>query len=157
MSQIIITIPEFLTHVNKSANKYLKINNNAIYSGNMHRFTRSKVVKDLHDYFEPYLKPFKGLNISNKVNITYNIHTVLNHGSISLRKGVLCWKPVKKGYKPTWDLENLASLWVKVGNDSLTLSNVIEDDNVGIVKKISYEFFEVQDINKRKIEIIIDY
>ena len=126
MSRIVIVIPEFLIHVAKSKSTYLKINNNAIYSGNMHRFTRAKIVKDLHNYLTPYLKPFKGLNINSPVHITYNIYTVLNHGSISLRGGVLRWKPVKKGYKPTWDLENLASLWVKVGNDTLTLENVIE-------------------------------
>lgn len=156
MKHLTVEIPEFLTHVNKSANKHLKINNNAIYSGNMHRFTRSKIVKDLHDYISLYLEPYKGLKISTPISITYKIHTVLNHGSISLRKGILCWKPVTKSYKPTWDIENLASLWIKTINDALTINEIIIDDNVSIVKKISYEFIEVKDINNRKIEIIIE-
>lgn len=157
MPKIIINIPQFLTHVAKSKSTYIKINGNAIYSGNMHRFTRAKIVKDLHNYIGSYLKPFKGLNITSPVQITYKIHTVLNHGSISLRKGVLCWKPVTKTYKPTWDIENLFSLYSKIGNDALVIENVITDDNVSIVKKISCEFIEVQDITDRKIEIIIDY
>jgi len=157
LSQIKIVIPEFWTHCNKSANKYQKLNNQGLYSGAIHRFTRSKIVYDLHEYLSLYMIPYKGLNITKVKQITYKIYTVINHGSISMRSGKLCWKPATKTYIPTWDIENLASLWVKIGNDTLTLNNVIKDDNVSIITKISYEFIEIDELNKRKIEIIIDY
>lgn len=157
MSQIIITIPQFKTHANKSANKFVKLNGNAIYSGSMHRFTRAKVVNELHEYFGTYLAPFKGLNLKGPLKITLRIYTVLNHGSISMRKGILTWKPVKPGYIPNWDIENLYSLYSKVINDTLTIENVIEDDNVKVVTCLSCEFIEVKNIADRKIEILIDY
>jgi len=157
MSKIIIEIPEFWTHCNKSANKYQKINNQGIYSGSIHRFTRAKIVDDLHKYLTSYMIPYVGHNITVVKQITYKIYTVKNHGSISMRSGKLCWKPVTKSYKASWDIENLASLWIKVGNDTLVLNGIIIDDNVDVLKKISYEFIEVQDITNRKIEIIIDY
>ena len=157
MSKIIITIPEFWTHSKKSANKWQKLNNQGIYSGSMHRFTRAKIVKDLHEYISLYMIPYKGLNLTRVKQITYKLYTVINHGSISMRNGILCYKPATKSYIPTWDIENLATLWVKIGNDTLTLNNVISDDNVGILRNIAYEFIEIDELNKRKIEIIIDY
>lgn len=157
MNQIIITIPLFRTHAKKSANKSIKINGNAIYSGNMHRFTRAKVVEEMHEYIGSYLGPYKGLNIDVPIRITYKYYTPLNHGSISLRKGLLCWKPVNPGYTPNWDIENLHSIYSKVGNDALTLEGVIKDDNVSIVKSVYADFEEIADIKDRKIEIIIDF
>lgn len=157
MNQLKIIVPEFLTHCNKSANKYQKLNNQGIYSGSIHRFTRAKIVNDLHEYLSNYMTSYKGLNIIKVKRITYKIYTVINHGSISMRSGKICWKPANKNYVPTWDIENLASLWIKIGNDTLTLNNVIKDDNVAVLTKVSYEFIEVDELTKRKIEIIIDY
>jgi hypothetical protein len=157
LNQIKITIPQFLTHCNKSSNKYQKLNNQGIYSGSINRFTRAKIVNDLHDYLSLYMIPYKGLNITKVKKITYKIYTVINHGSISMRSGKICWKPATKNYIPTWDIENLATLWIKTGNDTLVLNNVIKDDNVSILTEISYKFIKVDELTERKIEIIIDY
>lgn len=161
MNKIEIIIPEFITHVaytnNKTApNKYKKINSQFLYNGSIHRFTRAIVMNNLHDYIESHLTSFKGLNIDFPVKITYEVHTVLNHGSISMRKGLICWKKVKKGYVPNYDLDNLLNIWSKAGNDALTRSGVIADDNVSIIKEIAYKFVEVEDINDRALVITIE-
>ena len=131
-----IVIPEFLTHVEKTdnkvaPNKFVKINNQTIYNGAITRFTR------------------------NPVKIKFIIKTVLNHGSISRRNGKINWKKVGKNYVPNWDIENLSSIWIKCINDVLVKKRILVDDNVKFIKKISYEFEEVDDISEREIIVEI--
>lgn len=156
-----VTIPEFITHVAytknvKAPNKFKKINSQFLYNGSIHRFTRAIVMDNLHSYIMSYLEPFKDLLIDYPVKVTYEIHTVINHGSIALRKGLLSWKPASKDYKPNFDLDNLLNIWSKAGNDALTKSGVIVDDNTSIIKELTYKFVEVKDITDRKIVIKIE-
>lgn len=151
-----------MTHVAKtknkvSANKYIKINNQSIYNGALNKFARAIAIENMHEYISLYLVKYRGLNVLKNANINYQIHTVINHGSISLRKGKICYKPAGKSYIPNWDLENLASIWIKAFNDALTMNNVIADDNVGVITKVSYEYVEVKDLDKRKIVVEINY
>lgn len=153
-------IPEFLTHIAKTNNKiadnkYIKINSQSIYNGALARFSRAIVVNNIHEYIESFIGAYKGLNIDYPVAIQYEFHTVLNHGSISMRKGKINYKPVKDNYKPNFDLENLAGIWIKCGNDTLVKNKVIIDDNVSIIREVSYKFIPVDDLNKRKIVINI--
>jgi len=162
LAKIRIEIPEFITHVAKTsnkvvANKYIKINNQSIYNGALNKFSRAIAIDNMHKYIDLYLIKYRGLNLLKTLHISYQIHTVINHGSISLRKGKICYKPVKINYNPNWDIENLASIWIKAFNDSLTKNNVISDDNISVITKVSYEFIEVKDIDKRKIVVEIDY
>lgn len=156
-----ITIPEFITHVAKTDNKvadnkFIKINGQAIYNGALQRFSRAIVMNNMHNYISSYLEPYKGLLIDYPIKITYEIHTVVNHGSIALRKGKLSWKPVSSTYKPNFDLDNALSVWTKAGNDALTKCEVIVDDNTSIIKELTYKFIEVKDITDRKIVIKIE-
>ena len=159
------TLKEFPTHVAKTdnkvaPNKMIKINNQAIYNGYINRFTRNTVIGNMHSWLMGRLKlvwiPAKSiLPLDLPVSITVNIYTVKNHGSISMRSGKLCWKPVKASYKPNWDIDNLASIWIKCICDVLVKEGIIPDDNIENVNKISYKYFEVQDIKDRKLVIII--
>ena len=154
-----IILEEFPTHIAKTnnkiaPNKMLKINNQAIYNGFISRFTRNIVVNNMKDYVKSNIS--KNLQIHNfPVYIEFHIYTVRNHGSISMRNGKVCWKPSKKDYKPNWDIENLATAWIKVICDSLIDLKIIPDDNVEFVKGISYKFIEVEQLQDRKIKIII--
>lgn len=162
---MIITLNEFPTHIAKTdnkvaPNKMLKINNQAIYNGSLNRFSRNIVIKNLHNYISNNLLLYKGLykreSHNYPLSIKIIIYTVINHGNISMRNGKVNWKPPKKGYKPTWDIENLASIWIKAINDSLTLNGFIPDDNIAYIDNISYEYIEVKNFKDRKIEIHID-
>lgn len=161
-SQLVIKMP-LISHIactnNKNVpNKMLKINGQTIYNGALNKFKRAIVVENMHYYFD-YNIPDEmlNLNIESIKSIGYIFHTVINHGSISRRGGVKCWKPAAKDYKPNWDIENLASIWIKTGNDALSRAKVISDDNVGVIKKVMYGFNEVYDVDDLELEVIINY
>ena len=153
-----IEINNFPTHIAKTKNKvapnkYVKLNNQSIYNSNLNRFARNIVVGNLHAYLAPYLKPHADvLRIFPRV-IEVHIYTVRNHGSISRRKGNIIWKPAAEDYKPHWDIENLATIWTKVINDSLVKANVIPDDTIEYVNGVFYKYYEVEDIKDLKIVI----
>ena len=156
-----IIINQFPTHIAKTKNKvapdkYIKINGQSIYNSNLNRFARNIVMSNLHDYLEPAFKPFKGLITEYPIKITINIFTVRNHGAISRRSGTIRWKKPKSDYVPNWDIENLATIWIKAINDTLSKTGVIPDDNIKYLNGVSYNYIEVEDINDRKLEIIID-
>lgn len=163
MNQIKITIP-LPTHIRKTANKikadkYLKINNQSIYNGNLNHFSRAIVVNHLHEHFaEAIDEKYKNLNISsNNISLIYEFHTVLNHGAARKTKAGISWNPPKKTYVPDWDLDNLSDLWTKIGNDTLVLQKVLQDDNVGFVKEEITRFVEIKELFDAKIELTINY
>lgn len=158
-----VVIPEFLTHVEKTdnkvaPNKFIKINNQTIYNGAITRFTRNTVITNMHDYIDSELSKHILVPFVGAVEVSFKIRTVINHGSISRRNGKINWKKASKNYTPNWDIENLSSIWIKCINDVLVKRKILFDDNVKFIKKISYEFEEVDDISKREIVIEIkDY
>lgn len=159
---LIIRMP-LITHIaytqNKTkADKKMKINGQTIYNGSLNKFKRAIVVENMHYYFN-YNIPYEYLNLNlEKVeSVNYIFHTVINHGSITMRNGIIYWKPAKSDYVPNWDIKNLRDIWEKTGDDSLVLSKVISDDNVGVLSKGSYEFREVKHIDDLELEVIINY
>jgi len=161
MESLIISMP-LLTHVpktdnKKAPNKYIKINNQAIYNGALNTFARAIVVENLHKYFSDSIPDeYLGLKLEKVKSIEYQFLTVRNHGSIQRRSGLKTWKPAKKDYVPNWDLNNLSDLWVKIGNDALVLSGVLADDNVGVIPKTSYSYVEVDHIDELELIVIIN-
>ena len=163
MNEIKITIP-LPTHIRKTENKvkadkYMKINNQAIYNGALNRFARAIVVNYLHAHFSEAIdEQYKNLNIDSKnVSLTYEFHTVFNHGNARKTAKGISWTPATKGYIPNWDLDNLADIWSKIGNDTLVLEKVLKDDNVGIVKEEITRFVEIKELFDAKIELTIKY
>lgn len=162
---MVISIPQFITHVAKTDNKYaankmMKINNQAIYNGAINRFTRAIVMNNLHDYLksclDSYLPLFSRESIAFPVCVHLEIRTVINHGDISMRKGKICWKEAKEDYEPGWDIENLASIWIKALNDVFTQSKFIPDDNVKYIDCVGYKFVEVKNLEDRELIIKIN-
>jgi Holliday junction resolvase RusA-like endonuclease len=160
-----IVIPEFPTHMAKTDNKYapnkmIKLNNQSIYNGALNRFARAIVMNNMHEYLashlEPALEEFRKSMVVYPVCIHLEVHTVVNHGSISMRKGKTCWKPAKEDYVPEWDIENLATIWIKALNDTLTKTGFLSDDNIKFVDCVGYKFKPVNDINERKLIIKIE-
>lgn len=160
-----ITLKEFPTHIAKSDNKYaankmLKINNQAIYSGALNRFARAIVVNNMHEYIAGEILPFKNKFLQKgtryPIKVKIEVHTTVNHGDISMRKGKICWKPAKSDYVPTWDIDNLATIWIKTLNDTLQKTGFIPNDHIGYLYGGGYEYHEVKDLKDRKLIIIID-
>ena len=141
------------TNNKKAPNKFMKINNQAIYNGTLNYFSRCIVVDNLHKLIVDAVP--KDFNIDTPVIPGIIIRTVYNHGSISRRSGKICWKPPKVDYKPNWDVDNLAMLWIKTIKDSLTLSGLIPDDNVEFIRGGFYKVEFVDDI--KDLELIIKF
>lgn len=162
MNQITISMP-LLTHVARTdnvraPNKYWKINNQALYSSTLDKFSRAIVVENMHKYIINCLDDsLLNLKIEKIQWIHYIFHTVRNHGSVSRRSGKICWKPAEPDYKSNWDLNNISDIWIKTGNDALVLAGLLVDDNTDVISKTKYEMVTVDHIDDLELEIIITY
>lgn len=153
-----LRFPQWPTHVAITKNKrapdrYVKVNSQGIYNGAIARFGRNVAVKNLHKYFLQHIP--RGTVIEPPVKIKYIIKTVVNHGSIMRRNNKIHWKYPDKEYIPNWDIENLAGILIKTGNDSLVKAKVIPDDSIEYLHNIEYEFQPVRDLEDREIIIQI--
>ena len=156
-----IRLKEFPTHLpttnnKKAPDKYAKLNYQSIYNGSINRFGRANLMNALHSYFMSKInKKYKIKNFPIKIH--YIIKTVINHGDIRRNKnGKISWKYPSKNYIPTWDIENLANIWIKGGNDSLTKAKIIPDDSVEFLLGTSHEFIQVNSFKDREIIIKIE-
>jgi hypothetical protein len=162
MPKIRISFP-LITHVactnNKTAkNKYWKINNQRIYDGSINKFKRAIIVENMHNYVINCIDDsILNLKINKIKNLEYIFNTVINHGSISRRGDKIFWKKPDKNYEPNWDLNNISDIWIKTGNDALTIAGVTTDDNAGVIKTTTYSMNEVDHIDDLELEIIITY
>lgn len=180
MASYTIVIPKFLTHcrrrdppksgISKSKKSaYWKMNYNGLYGGTLHPFERSYIMDQLHKYLDAYFP--KTLEISTPIEIEIHIYVPINYGSLSIRKNAisqqyeLCWKKPKDTYKPNWDGDNLSSIWQKIIIDQLAgkfskgvreATGLIPDDTVEYVRKGKWEIHFVDNIEDRKIELIIN-
>lgn len=152
-NSLVVELLKFPTHVKKSNTKYWKVNNQSIYNGSINKFTRAKVIENMHQYVMGNLP--KNVKFVKPVVIDIIIHTVINHGSIQRRSNKIRWKVPDKSYKPTWDEDNLTTIWTKVIRDCIVKSKILEDDNVSVVLG-GYRGVEfVKDFDDRKIAITI--
>lgn len=152
-----------LTHIACSQNKiakdrYWKINNQAIYNGSVDRFKRAVIVDNMHKYIISHI-PESVFNrqLKKVISISYHFYTVINHGDISRRTEQIRWKPAKIDYQVRWDLKNMADFWEKVGDDTLTLAGVIQDDNASVIQDSRRKITFVNDISELRLDILIMY
>lgn len=158
-----IVLSKFPTHIaitnNKTApNKYIKINNQGLYSGNIHHHSRSVAVENIHSYLNAELDKhilFYGKTVVDvPVQLVIRIFTVLNHGDIRRNKdGRYMWKESKDNYEPNWDEDNLRSIWEKCIKDCLTAKGFWKDDIVSICRGIDSLVEFVDDVEDRRIEL----
>ena len=110
VSEIKLEFPEFITHIDTSKNKSIKIGYNKIYASS-HFTVRAAFVAALHGYLEKHIPP--NLTIDTPIETHLRVYAPVNYGTVKLlRKGPLkiktvSWKPPKKDYKPNWDIGNL--------------------------------------------------
>ena len=159
MDRYEVEIPQFITHVEKTKTKKLKINGQTIYSGNLHHYTRAKVVKQLHEYLSEYIKEQLGeadLSHLFPLQITLHFFSPLNYGDIRMYKGNLSWKKPADDYEPSWDADN-QWIWGKCFNDSLVKCGYVPDDNVAYIQSSGKVVFnEVEELDDRKLLFVIE-
>jgi len=159
IKEIKVIIPEFITHIPKSKNKYIKINGQRIYSGLNHHL-RSLLVRRIHNYLKPYivsqLKDKEVLKDLFPLKISLDFIAPINYGSVQMRKNknnkyTLRWKPPEKDYIPGWDADN-QWIWGKCFNDVLKELGYIKDDTVEYIKSSGeVNFIECENFKDRKL------
>lgn len=155
MDSISIEIPQFITHVKLSRNKYVKISGQAIYSG-MNHHLRAVIVRKMHEYIKQYVPV--NLFLTTPIQIRLEFHVPINYDTVRKIKNLadISWKPPKDGYEPKWDADN-QWVWGKCFNDVLVELGIIKDDNVSIVRSSGkVEFKEVKTIDERKLVFVIE-
>lgn len=132
--------------------KLWKINGQDLWSGNLHHSTRSKMNEQLHEFFANFIKDQiqneqKTLEIKLKSDERLHIHYLF--------RDVI-----------GQDIDNLASIYVKTFQDTLSKSKdkkydhikkvgLIPDDNPKFIKSYMPDFEEITDHNKRELIITI--
>jgi hypothetical protein len=61
------------------------------------------------------------------------------------------WKLPAEGYKPNWDIGNLALIWLKCLDDVLIKKGILPDDTVEYLRRTTYEFIPVTNFKDRKL------
>ena len=131
-----IKYPKFISHVaitnNKTAkNKYVKINANLIYSGNLHPQSRKVAVHNMKKFLRD---SFDFTNIKIKdfpIQIETIVRIPINYGDVRRKSnGEISYKEAKPDYEPKWDVGNYGYLWSKIFLDLLQEKNTTDTDDV---------------------------
>ena len=152
--KIKITLPQFPSHVKISKNKSMKLGYNKIYAGINH-FVREKTVRQIHDFVEAHVP--MGLELPVPVGTHLRIYGPINDGNVRMVKVNITWKPPHDRYKPNWDLDNLAFIWLKSLNDGLVKAGVLPDDTVEYLNSTAYSVHFVKTFEQRKLVYEIKY
>lgn len=129
---------------NKAANnpRWYLIKGQDIYSGNLHPFTRVKVMNAIKDQFIEHIKGF--LSPINQYPIRIECHV---------------YDTVKNYYdkhNQDWDIDNYSYPYMKAFPDVLQSEGIIvNDDRIHVTQPPSPIFFPINEHNQRKLVFII--
>lgn len=154
VSELKLEFPKFITHIPTSKNKAIKIGYNQLYSS-PHYTVRSALVNAMHGYIEKNIPD--NLDIKSPLQTHLSICVPVNYGNVKRIRDrktgryKINWKPARDDYKPNWDLDNLAMVWIKCLNDVIKKKGVIKEDTIEFIKKTTYEYVEVKTLDERKL------
>jgi hypothetical protein len=132
-----------------------RISYNSIYSSN-HWGIRNSIVTSIKNYLDNHIShtKYKG---AFPFKTKLNIYLPMNWNSCRLDKstGRIRWN---KDYKyQIWDVSNYAYVWEKAIIDKIIEYSDIEDDDVRHLTGTSNELIIIDDINKRRLEFILEW
>lgn len=154
VSALKLEFPEFITHIPQSKSVWIKIGYNKIHAS-AHYTTRAALVAAMHGYIEKHIPP--NLTIQGPIETKLTVYAPLNFGNMKMvmdketNKRVVQWKPAPEGYKPNWDIGNLALIWLKCLDDVLIKKGILPDDTVEYLQRTTYEFIPVANLKDRKL------
>lgn len=154
VSEIQLEFPNFITHVPQSKNVWVKIGYNKLYSS-AHYTVRAAFVAAMHRYIESHIPD--NLEIESPIETELIIYAPMNFGNVKRLKNketnqsYISWSPARKDYVPNWDIGNLALVWLKCLDDMLIKKGIIKEDTIEFLRKTSYEFRPVAQLDQRKL------
>jgi hypothetical protein len=111
--------------------RYLAINTQKFYSGFGSEHQRIMIVEGLKNYYKEPLSKLKDLP-PFPLYIEFKFHTTITR---------------------EYDLDNMSWIYIKTFHDALKKAGKIPDDSVRYILKYSAELVEIDDFDKRRIEI----
>lgn len=156
--ELVIELPKFITHIQQSKNKWIKIGYNKLYTG-VHYSVRSKLIDQMHQFILPFIPD--NVQISTPVETYLQVHAPINYSRVMMLKRkatgerYLNWKPPSDNYEADWDIDNLVVAWVKAMNDCMEKKGIIPADSVQYLSKKGEEFVPCDHIDDRKLVFTI--
>lgn len=154
VSELKLEFPEFITHIPQGKKIWVKIGYNKIHAS-VHYTTRAALVAAMHGYIEKHIP--ENLTIQGPVETRLTVYAPINFGNMKMvidketNKRKVQWKPAPVGYKPNWDIGNLALIWLKCLDDVLIKKGILFDDTVEHLQRTTYEFIPVANLKDRKL------
>jgi hypothetical protein len=154
VSALKLEFPEFITHIPQSKLVWIKIGYNKIHAS-VHYTTRAALVAAMHGYIEKHIP--ENLTIQGPIETKLTVYAPINFGNMKMvmdketNKRKVQWKPAPEGYKPNWDIGNLALIWLKCLDDVLIKKGILPDDTVEYLRRTTYEFIPVANLRDRKL------
>lgn len=154
VSEIKLEFPEFITHIPQSKKVWVKIGYNKIHAS-VHHTTRAALVAAMHGFIEKHIPD--NLSIATPVETKLIVYAPINFGNMKMildkttGRRKVSWKPAIAGYKPNWDIGNLALIWLKCMDDVLQKKGILPDDTVEYLQRTTYEFVPVDHLKDRKL------
>ena len=154
VSEISLEFPKFITHIPVNRNKFIKIGYNKIHTG-IHFSVRSSLVAAMHGYIEKHIP--ENLTIQGPCETILTVYCPINYGTMKLVKDKITnqnktqWSPAKPDYQANWDIGNLAMVWLKCLDDVLIKKGILPDDTVMHLRRTTYEFIPVSNLEDRKL------
>lgn len=134
------------------ANRFMKANGQILYNQQLSRFARNYFMINMHNYIAPYIAGFKVESYPIELELIF--HLIPNYQSVRRVKGEVRF-PKNPDLDPSYDLDNLSSIWKKAIQDTLTMNEVIIDDKANYIRKTIEEVIFIEDPSKMFIEINI--
>lgn len=111
------------------------INGQKIYNGEVHKSSRNKMMNEIKDSFEPYIKKIPVIT-EYPIKIEVEVHDVV----------------FESASKQLWDLDNRTYPYIKAFQDCLKKHNKIIDDNIlYITRPPAPIFIPIADTEDRKL------
>jgi hypothetical protein len=154
VSELKLEFPQFITHIPLSQKVWVKIGYNKIHAS-VHYTTRAALVAAMHGYIEKHIP--ENLTIQGPVETKLTVFAPLNFGTMKMvldkqtKKRRVSWNPAPPGYKPNWDIGNLALIWLKCLDDVMVKKGILPDDTVEHLQRTTHEYIPIDDFANRKL------
>jgi hypothetical protein len=129
-------------------NRYKKANGQLLYNGAINRFTRNIFMKNMHKYIYDFIDE---LVIETFPIVTeFIFYLPKSYQNIKRLRGELRFPP-NLDVEPTFDVDNISSIWKKAIHDALQHMKCIPGDDTRFIRRNEEEIVFIDNYEEMKI------
>jgi hypothetical protein len=113
--------------------RFKKISGQEIYSGNIHPQIRSKMIREMKEFYAGYFP--KTVKIREVCKIRFDIYNIFGEGN--------------------YDLDNMSWILVKVIQDVLVNLKILPEDNITVINGYEVGFYPIDRYEDRKLVVTL--